>query len=177
MDLENLPQHTRRITPADKPSVLDEWKQIEKYFVEELKKSKHQAHIEISKRYKTGVSTVSSFLRYGKSFKKIHPQKYEDLKKTPNYAKQNNQYKRFRYNPAKHIVPLFTNPEEAITLEELSLRIKQEYSFLPRIYRLEALVEKAHEENKNPILQQIFQNPETYKLMPGYYEAFSPKPK
>ncbi len=83
----------------------------------------------------------------------------------------------FRRNPARYVVPLFSSSDESVSIEELSVIIKDCYGYSPDIQVLEQMLTQESspgrgKTSKGKILQQISSEPTLYRLVEGLYERY-----
>ena len=131
------------------------WQELERHYVDELGDSRHAAHQKIAKQYNAGWSTVAQYLMYGHPGKHRSNRSYSDQKTNPNYLPKHTFLKRFRREPAQYLAPVFSAPDEAISLEDLSLRLHSAYGWLPHLPTLQKVAEHGHTKTGQPILEKV----------------------
>lgn len=166
------PPRKRRLTPSDDPSVIIRWRQRETELLESGY-SRHRAHLKIAEEANTSMSVVYSYLTYGASRKQQTSRSYEIQKRHPAHLPKHAFRNRFARSPARYIAPLYRQPDEAISLEELSLRLKEKEDYLPRMPTLERIANEGHPRTKEPILTQVSPGPPPlYRLFEGLYDRY-----
>jgi hypothetical protein len=155
----SLPKQ-RRLTPCDADWVLDEWLRLEKHYLS-LDFSIHEAHVRISNDYRCSKMTVYRHL------KKAHHQRvkskttpYSERIKRPGVRQRENErsreYRRFSKHPDKYISSAFEKAgKQILSMEEISVKIRESCGYLPRIQTLEAVVEKFQKQHGGLLLTEI----------------------
>ena len=154
---------------------MEEWKAREKELLA-LGYSKHAVHEEIAKYYNVESLTIWRYLEKGVHEKHKTQKTYKERAEKAGYKAMKNFHKNFRRNPARYVVPLFSNWNESISIEELSVRIQDWYGYLPHIKMLEQMLTQENppyrgKKSKGVILQQVSSKPASlYVLVEGLYE-------
>lgn len=147
--------HKRRITPADKADILREWLDKEIEYLDQGY-SRHQAHLKIAKEYGCSSSQVYRWTRHRRGSAKNAPSRsYSEKIENPNFKRMHNFPRRFAYDPRRYIAPLFEGPGEAVTLEELSVRLESNHGYLPRLQTLDSLLVRPHPRTGAPVLEEV----------------------
>lgn len=155
----------RRLTPTDDPDILIRWRDLERHYVVEVGLSHHQAHLKIAEEYQTSRTAVRQWLLYGVGrHPRREPTSYAEQMKSPSTLKKKAFQKRFAREPGKFIIPCYQSLDEAISLEELSLRLKSRFEYLPSLKTLERIAQQGHPKTKAPILEKALENPTVYRL-------------
>jgi len=128
--------------------------------------SRHQAHLKIAEEYGCSSIQVYRWTRHRRGSEKNAPgRSYQEKVRNPNHRRVQNFQKRFTYDPRRYIEPLFEEPGEAVTLEELSIRLESNHGYLPHLTTLDSLLVQPHPRTGKPILEEVVgTEPKSYRL-------------
>lgn len=162
MKSRNRSPPKRRLTPADNPSVLTRWKTLEDQYLE-AGYSRRSAHEKIADEYGCNRTTCFRWLTYGSNTPpRSKLWSYEEQTKRPSFLPQRAFQKRFYRDPARYLASLL-QPDENISLEDLSLRLQTTYSYQPRLPTLERLLTAPNPKTGRPILEKCSDDPALYR--------------
>ncbi len=135
--------------------------------------SRHEAHQAIAKQYRTSMSVVYSYISYKASRKHQTQRPYSEAVKNPGFRNNRSFRNRFNYDPAKFIAPLYKSPDESLSLDDLALRMRDTYNYLPHTWKLEKIANEGNSRTGEIILNQVSLNtPPLFQLVNGLYDRY-----
>lgn len=154
----------RRMTPADDPVILAEWRALETHYLDKLGMSRYRAHLRIASEYQTSRSVVYRSLSGYRPEQQHDPRSYSDRATNSCYRQRQTLLADFRNNPDRYIASCYQSPDEALSLEELSVRLSERYAFLPRVRTLQKLADYGHPRTGGLVIEKALAAPESSPL-------------
>lgn len=154
--------------------MLQEWIELEKEYRyrEEFGDSRTAAYERIAKKYSTNRTTVRRYL-VQQGIKRHKNPPYDVQAQNLMYKPRQNFYRRFKYNPARYLIPLYRGADEVLSLEELSVRLHGTYDYLPYITTLERVLTQQNQQIGGPVLEKVpGEASSLYRLRAGLYDKY-----
>lgn len=93
----------------------------------------------------------------------------------PDVKPHQNFLRRLYRNPAKFIVPLYQSPDESLSLDNLALRMRDSYNYLPHVPTLEKIANEGNPRTGEKTLVPVpLSQPPLYRIVVELFDRYKP---